>query len=311
VLYAFLKIWLKLALKFYLRNIDLKGSFESVKKTPSLLVVNHSNSFLDALIVCAYCPKQIHFLARGDAFNKKWSAWILRKLNIIPIHRKEEGRENLSKNKQSFNEVLDVFKQGGSVLIFPEGLCQNINKIRPLRKGAARIAYLAWRELDLEQFIVQAVTLRYDSFTKMPKGVNMSIASALGFKDFNPTQEAVFYNQFNETVKESLQSHQNNQFNSTSYSILKKTTLAIPALIGYLIHRPFYLLLKKIVAKKTKETVFYDSVLFGSLMLLYPFFVIILSALAVLLTNSYAWCLLLVLPFTGWCYKLYIENKVN
>ena len=298
---------MQIALKFYLKNIKIQGTSIKEVPTPTILAVNHSNSFLDALVVTAHYPKEIHFLARGDAFNKKWAAWILRNLlNIIPIHRLEEGRENLSKNTQSFQEVMEVFEQGGTVLIFPEGICRNEHTIRPLRKGAARMAHQAWQKHGIRNLSIQPITLRYASFTKTPKQVNMFLAEPIELENFNIKQEAQFYNEFNKILKEKLEVDKVDDFSTTNHSIFVKTLLAIPALIGYLIHRPYYSLIKKLVIKKTKGTVFYDSVLFGLLMLTYPVFVLLFTFIVFLISkNNLSWALLIVLPFSAWCYKTY------
>jgi hypothetical protein len=44
----------------------------------------------------------------------------------------------------------------------------------------------------------------------------------------------------------------------------------------YKIHQPFYTLIKNFVAKKTNNTVFFDSVLFSVLLFAYPLFLFIL-----------------------------------
>jgi len=56
--------------------------------------------------------------------------------------------------------------------------------------------------------------------------------------------------------------------------------LFIPALIALLLHLPLYLPLSSCIKKKTKGTVFFDSVLFGSLLILYPLYLLIISVLA-------------------------------
>jgi len=305
MLYRLIKIWLQIALKFYLKNLNSQGTSIKEISTPAILAVNHSNSFLDALLVTAHYPKEIHFLARGDAFNKKWASWILKNLlNIIPIHRLEEGREYLSKNTESFQEVMEVFKRGGTVLIFPEGICKNEHNIRPLRKGTARMAYQAWHKHGIKDLTVQAITLRYASFTKTPKDVTMHLAQPVNIRDFDIQREAVFYNEFNRVVKKKLEVENLNNFPIQSQAVFIKILLALPSFLGYLIHRPYYIFIKKLVSKKTKGTVFYDSVLFGLLMLTYPFFVLLITVIVFLISqNMLAWGLLILLPLLGWCYK--------
>jgi len=310
VFYAFLKIWLKIALKFYL-NLSKKNKFEfqNIDK-PSILAVNHPNSFLDALIVCAYHPKQIYFLARGDAFNKRWSNWILRKLHIIPIHRKEEGIENLHRNKQSFQEVMDVFKQDGHVLIFPEGICKNTNAIRPLRKGAARLAYLAWKQNNNTNLQVQAVRLRYSNFGLVPIEVELQTPSPMLAENYNLDNEAKFYRNFNESLVKKLEQETKNQSIPSNSTSLKKLLLFIPSLIGYVLNKPIIYLFQKLIKAKTKDTVFHDSVLFSSLMLLYPILIISIATLIWLLTHNSLYLLIIVfMPLSAYFYKRFKEIK--
>ena len=63
-----------------------------------MLVANHPNSFLDAVLIGAAIHRPTHFLARGDAFNHKTAAKILSSLNMLPVFRLSEGKENLLKN---------------------------------------------------------------------------------------------------------------------------------------------------------------------------------------------------------------------
>ncbi len=67
---------------------------------------------------------------------------------------------------------------------------------------------------------------------------------------------------------------------STLHFILNLFTcivLFIAALAGWLLNAPLFYLLKKLVKKKTSGTVFYDSVMFGALLLLYPVYWLILN----------------------------------
>jgi hypothetical protein len=58
----------------------------------------------------------------------------------MPIYRLQEGSENLGKNKDTFERCHAIFRKGGAVLMFSEGLCIQEMRLRPLKKGTARIA---------------------------------------------------------------------------------------------------------------------------------------------------------------------------
>lgn len=89
-------------------------------------------------------------------------------------------------------------------------------------------------------------------------------------------------------------------------SLRRRWALAAPAFVGWLTHRWLYNLLKSVAHRKTAGTVFYHSVLFVLLLVVYPVALVGVTALVVELTHQpLFWCLLLVLPFTARCYKEY------
>jgi 1-acyl-sn-glycerol-3-phosphate acyltransferase len=138
--YYWLKGMMRLALSVFYRQRVFSG-FENVPATgPVIFACNHPNSFLDAMIVGAYIKRETHFLARSDVFNSPLKLWILSQFKLIPIYRLQEGAENLVKNKDTFNRCHAIFRKGGAILMFSEGLCIQEMRLRPLKKGTARIA---------------------------------------------------------------------------------------------------------------------------------------------------------------------------
>jgi hypothetical protein len=83
--------------------------------------------------------RSIHFYARGDIFKKKWVRYVLGKLHMIPIFSADLARNDLHRNAGSFDTGAEVLKQGGLLLIFPEGLSRLERNIMPLKKGVSRI----------------------------------------------------------------------------------------------------------------------------------------------------------------------------
>lgn len=131
---------MKLAIWVYYRRISTRG-FDKIPATgPVVFACNHPNSFLDAMIIGTLANREMHFLARSDVFNSPLKLWILARFNLIPIYRLQEGVENLEKNKDTFDRCHQIFRRGGAVLIFSEGLCVQEMRLRPLKKGTARIA---------------------------------------------------------------------------------------------------------------------------------------------------------------------------
>jgi hypothetical protein len=86
-------------------------------------------------------------------------------------------------------------------------------------------------------------------------------------------------------------------------SLLKRILLFVPAALGFLIHAPLYLPVKKFTWKRTYNNDHYDSIMTAILLLSYPLYLLlIVLTLFFLLHSWYVFLLLILLPFTAWCY---------
>jgi 1-acyl-sn-glycerol-3-phosphate acyltransferase len=85
LLYNLVKWPAKLALTIYCKKLAINKKEMLQHNGPLLLACNHPNSFLDAIILCTIFKKPVYSLARGDAFNKSFTAKILKGLNILPV----------------------------------------------------------------------------------------------------------------------------------------------------------------------------------------------------------------------------------
>lgn len=131
---------MRLALTIFYRKRIFTGWDQVPATGPVIFACNHPNSFLDAMIVGAFIKRETHFLARSDVFNTPLKLWILSQFKLMPIYRLSEGKEDLGKNKDTFEKCHAIFRKGGAVLMFSEGICVQEMRLRPLKKGTARIA---------------------------------------------------------------------------------------------------------------------------------------------------------------------------
>ncbi len=274
LLYNVVKIGVRLALTIFCRKKVILNRYGLSVRGPMLLVANHPNSFLDAIIIAAHCKHPIHFLARGDAFNKPWHNRLLLLLNMIPIYRLSEGKEYMALNEWAFRKSKEVLNKGGIVLIFIEGVCINSQILQPFKKGAARIAIDCRNQ---SAFRVLPLALVYDSFTRFGKKICLTVGEPLTVNELLP------YEDENRNMR---------HFNEKIYTVLEQMLAATPdippekgnrywyliqGVIGYILHAPFYFILSVWVRSKTAGTVFYDSVLFGALFLLYPVYLLLVG----------------------------------
>lgn len=62
---------------------------------------------------------------------------------MLPIYRIRDGFDSIRKNDATFEAANTILQNGGVVGIFPEGSHSLTHRIRPLKKGVARIAFMA------------------------------------------------------------------------------------------------------------------------------------------------------------------------
>lgn len=333
-MYAFIKLLAGLALPFYCRRIIISQPNLLQTQGPLLLACNHPNSFFDAILIGSLFQKPVHFLARGDVFRHGFAAKMLARLKAIPVYRISEGKENLSMNDDTFKRCLQILRHSGIILIFAEGICENEWKLRPLKKGAARIAIQAWEDADMRQrFRVLPVSINYSSFRGMRKTVLIHFGDAICIEPDAHQQTAqqqiyAFNRRLSHALAQGLLTSRADavpvshilsaaamaddvnslrQKQSLAAPLVTARTsgslavfaLTLPAIVGWLLHAPWYYLMKYFASRKTRGTVFYDSVFFGLLMLSYPVYWLLLASIS--LRWPLALTVVLLMPVLGWC----------
>ncbi len=313
MLYNFVKIFARLALPIYCRDIKInKRALLHTNDGPVLLAVNHPNSFLDAIILCTLFNTPLFSLARGDAFKQKKISRLLTALKLLPVYRVSEGVENLEENYKTFEACKDIFRQNGMVLIFSEGRCINEWHLRPLKKGTARLAISSWEDgIPLK---VLPVGINYNSFSKFGKNVQLFFGeyitadivatdnghgrSIQAFNENLRKQLQPFVQEIEATDKQTL-----HKIFYVPQPILKKMLLFFPSLLGWLLHAPIYYPVKNFVIKKSKETDHYDSAMLAIFFLLYPIYLLLLTGMLLLVTQHWTGLFTIIfLPFTAWAH---------
>ena len=269
----FLKILIRLALSIFCKEVHLKNKHLLNTKGPLLIIANHPNSFLDAIIIGAYYNRRIYFLARGDVFQKKIFRLLLGFLNMIPVYRLREGKAFLHLNEYAFTKSIDLISKGEAVLIFIEGICLNTNQLQPFKKGTARILE-GLHKINVFPKI-HLTGIAYNNFHGIGKKVNLVITDFIYTTKIETGADRIHFNAL--------------VFKSLVQNIIAPTqpTLYNKNLFYYLQH-PYYRFIKNLADKKTKGTVFFDSVFFSLLLFTYPLYILLIGIIL--------YCLLIPLP---------------
>jgi 1-acyl-sn-glycerol-3-phosphate acyltransferase len=129
--------------RVYYRKLKVVNREKIPADKPVIFIFNHQNALMDALAVVYTFRSQCVFMARADIFRKKMAAAILYFLKILPAYRIRDGFHSVDQNKEVFKEVISVLENNNPVALFPEGSHLGEKRLRPFKKGAARLALLA------------------------------------------------------------------------------------------------------------------------------------------------------------------------
>ena len=108
-----------------MENIPTEGSF--------IMAPNHV-SYLDPLVVGAFVPRKLNYIAKKDIFKGRLFSWYLGKLRTIPIDNRAYAA--------GMRSAIKKIKNGEPIVIFPEGTRTDGSYFNKPRGG---VAYLSLR----------------------------------------------------------------------------------------------------------------------------------------------------------------------
>ncbi len=173
-------------IKFYFRKS--KGKNLEVIKTdaPVLIALNHPNAFIDSIAFsCILYNPRTYYMARGDAFKKGFISYVLTSTGIIPIFRlRDGGIEGVKKNNESFSIAYKMWNRGKKIIVFPEGLCIQERRLRPIQKGTARMAFGFSEEMKRDDFLIIPVSVTYSHPSKFGSDIFYEVGKPIQVKNY-------------------------------------------------------------------------------------------------------------------------------
>ncbi len=137
---------MRLGLLFFFQRIRVYGKKNIPKNKAVIFLPNHQNAFMDALVINTRHKRTTHTLVRASIFGKKWTDFLLKSINLMPVYRIRDGASQMNKNNETFKQCFEILEKGECLLIHPEGN-HSLNKfLRPISKGFTRIGLGALAE---------------------------------------------------------------------------------------------------------------------------------------------------------------------
>jgi 1-acyl-sn-glycerol-3-phosphate acyltransferase len=155
----------RLALRIYFQRIEVTGVEHVPLKTPVIFVLNHPNALVDPVFLLCLAPRPVSFLAKAPLFRMPVIGYLVKAVDSIPVYRRQDEGEDVSKNQETFIAARKLLAKGGTIGICPEGVSHDEPGLRPIKTGAARISLAAVSTGEVSNLKIVPAGLYYTSKT--------------------------------------------------------------------------------------------------------------------------------------------------
>lgn len=225
--YYLLKVYGRFLHRLFYKRIEVSGLDNIPKEGAVIFAPNHQNALMDALAVLYTTKGQPVFLARADIFKKRFVARLLRFIKIMPVYRIRDGKDSLQNNETIFEQCVRILSAEKTLILLPEGNHSGYWRLRPLKKGLARIAFQAQKENQYQlPMHVVPVGLNYSNYQRFRSKLLVNFGKPINVQEFyteDEFKEAVALNQLTKRLAESIKPlmiHINSQDHYDTYKNL-------------------------------------------------------------------------------------------
>ena len=146
---------------------------------------------MDPLAIAALRFPIVFFMTRADIFTPIMKP-ILWACQMLPIYRQHDGGDTRDKNAQAFKKASNVLKNGRGLLIFGEGFTDDvfIRRLKPVKKGAAKIGFETLEKLNWKKKIyMAAVGTNYSEPNQMRSDLLIATSDEFCLNDYREMYE--------------------------------------------------------------------------------------------------------------------------
>lgn len=190
MLYRILRYPLFILYICFYRRIYFIGSERIPQDKPVIFTTNHSNGFLDPLLIAVLQWRHIWFWVGASEVGSGIKGYIMRAGHSLPIYRQKEGKENMHKNEKTFQESRQALYDGDTLYLAPEGRCIIHKKLLPLKTGCARLAFKMMEEKDWKIDVkILCAGVNYTYHAQFRSEVYVKLGKMISIQDYRTLYE--------------------------------------------------------------------------------------------------------------------------
>lgn len=276
-------------------GISVKGKENLPQDGAVILVPNHCNTLMDAMVILQVGHDPYGYGARADIFRNPKAAAVLHWLRILPMARIGDGRNAVAGNDETFDDVVDCLDHNVPFCVFGEGTHRTKHSLMPIKKGVWRIATRAAAKLDKPVYVVP-VGIDYDDYFRYMKSVRVTFGEPVRvYEDTDRTELLETLHQRISSLITYFPDDENYEKNwsewvkahTPKYTPLQKVFRVILAVVTIPLFLVFAILCApmwiaaSILGSKLKDKAWLNSVRFGTKVALLPVLLIVLIVLAI------------------------------
>lgn len=190
MLYYLVRPIARIGLKVFYKKIYFTNTEVIPKDKPVVFAANHPTAFLEPCLLACFQNRPLHFLVRGDFFKHPIAKKLLKSLKMIPIYRlKDGGYGKLKENFSTFEECYNLLSKGKVIMILAEGSTEHEKRLRPIRKGTARLVFGALEQHPKLDVYVIPVGVNYTYAERFRSTAMIDFGEPIMAKDFAETYQ--------------------------------------------------------------------------------------------------------------------------
>lgn len=181
----------RFTLQFMFKHVEVTGTENFKKDQQVILVGNHPTAFMEALLLSTwFLRRPMHYMIRGDMWKPGFLSWLLDAIHGVPVYRKSEGYTAQEANRDTFQRCVDLILAKQLLIIFAEGSHQMVRRIRPFKKGTARIALQAMQANPDEELYAMPISAVFNAPITLRRSAHVTVGKGIPLRQFITDNDA-------------------------------------------------------------------------------------------------------------------------